>query len=237
MIKTYISLSKFPSKTGQYFYNYFFQKYNLDSVYIPYKSENILESIRNYRSSVCGISISMPFKKEVIQFLDVLDLDVREYRSCNTVKVEDGKLIGFNTDIYGVNNLIPLIGVNDTISILGDGAMASMFARNLKSYFQFSRKLNNWHLRYVDVDVIINCTGIGTVSEESPFDNLPTCKLVIDLSLRPGKLLNQCRNICTKYISGLEFYKFQFIEQFKIYTGLEISEEEFDAARCRFEEI
>lgn len=237
MTKTFISLSKFPSKTGQYFYNYFFNEYSLDCVYVPYKSDNIIESVQSFKNTVSGISISMPFKKEVIEILDIADIDVTTHSSCNTIKVEDELLVGYNTDIYGVDNLIKFIGINDTVSVLGDGSMASMFVKKLKNCHQFSRRLGNWNLRHIDVDVIINCTGLGTINDQSPFDILPNSKLVIDLSIRPNKLLYQCQNSYTKYISGLEFYKFQFIEQFKIYTGLEISQEEFDAARYRFEEI
>jgi shikimate dehydrogenase len=101
-MKKFISLASSPGKTGQYFYNSFFNYYNISATYEPYKTTNLTQSILDAVSDgVEGISITMPFKKAIIPLLDNSDNLVNVYQSCNTVKIIDGKLYGYNCDIEG----------------------------------------------------------------------------------------------------------------------------------------
>ena len=69
-MKTFISLSNYPGSTGKYFYNKFFEYYNIDAVYIPKKSVNLKEDLEQaVLDKVSGISISMPFKQEIIWYI------------------------------------------------------------------------------------------------------------------------------------------------------------------------
>ena len=229
-MKKFISLSKYPGKTGQYYYNKFFQKYNLPYTYNPIATDNLEVSLDNaLKENISGISISMPFKKEVIQHLDSCSEEVRIFNSCNTILVNDGKLIGYNTDYYGALQAISHIDKLDSIAILGNGAMANMFYRILNDHNVklIARNLNNWNTRINQFDIYINSTALGTSTFDSPFDHLPKCKLVIDLAIKENQLFHQCQQTGTKYFSGLDFYKHQFINQFKIYTGLNIDAKEF----------
>lgn len=230
-MKKFISLSQYPGKTGYYYYTKFFQKYNLPYTYEPRGSTDLKSSINQALSeNVSGISISMPFKQQIIDYLDLADQEVIDYNSCNTVLVKDKTLIGYNADYYGALNVIKYIDHSDRVAILGNGSMANMFYKMLKDYnvSLVARNLNNWDMRLNTFDVYINCTSLGTVTTESPFETLPNCKLVIDLALKENQLSNQCNKLGTKYFSGLEFYKHQFLNQFKIYTGLDLYAEEFD---------
>lgn len=230
-MKKFISLSQYPGKTGQHYYTKFFQKYNLPYFYEPIGTTNVKSSI-DYalHENVAGISISMPFKKSVIEYLDNASQEVIDYSSCNTILIQNNKLIGHNADYYGALHAISYIKQYDHVAILGNGSMANMFYKMLKEYNVkiISRSLNNWNTRFDNFDVYINCTSLGTITSESPFNSLPKCRLVIDLALKENQLFNQCNEIGTKYLSGLEFYKHQFINQFKIYTGLNINAKEFD---------
>lgn len=230
-MKKFISLSKYPGKTGQYYYTKFFQKYNLPHVYTPLGIEDIKQGIsKALADKVDGVSVSMPFKKDIIKHLHDASQEVKDFESCNTVIIVDGKLKGFNTDYYGALNAITHIKKTDKIAILGNGAMANMFLKMLNEYnvTQIARKLDNWDVRLEPFDVYINCTALGTIVPISPFTILPKCRLVIDLALKENQLADQCRQRGTKYFSGLEFYKYQFINQFKIYTGLTLDAKEFD---------
>jgi shikimate dehydrogenase len=230
-MKKFISLSKFPGNTGKTFYTNFFKHYNLDYSYDPWGCENLKQSIDVAQNQgVSGISISMPFKQEVLQYLGIKTETVEEFDSCNTILVHNGKLIGYNTDCEGAKHVIKHINKTDSIAILGNGSMATMFIHLLKDYnvTVFARSLNNWHERYNSFNVFINCTALGTSSSLSPFEFLPHTDLVIDLALKENQLSEQCKLSVTKYISGIEFYKFQFLKQFEIYTGIKINEEEFN---------
>jgi shikimate dehydrogenase len=227
----FISLSRYPGTTGQTYYTKFFKKYQLPYVYEPQGTDNLKDSLdRAIEQGVGGISISMPYKQEIIQYLDDVTLPVADHRSCNTIIVDRGLLRGYNSDLHGCKHMLQCILPTDRVSILGDGSMAYMFSKLLESYHSviYSRKSGNWHSRHQDTDVIINCTALGTSSEISPFNQLPRARVVIDLALKDNQLARQCLNSQTKYIPGIEFYKYQFIQQFKIYTGIQINAEEFD---------
>ena len=236
----FYSLSEHPGSFGKFFYNYFFEKYQINSNYQPLgtnaKDFSIVfkELIDN---DAKGISISMPFKSYVINYLDELDDAVVSYKSCNTVKIFDKKTVGYNTDLKGIEYISKLLKNTDTISILGLGCIGSMFTKYLNSHTVtcYSRHLNNFSMRHNDCDVIINCTALGTINKLSPLDYIPqSTSLVIDLAIKENDLKNMCSIANINYISGLEFYKNQFIKQFEIYTGICLSNEELDLAEKVF---
>jgi shikimate 5-dehydrogenase len=223
-MKKYISLSSHPGKTGQYFYTSFFNYYNIDATYTPYKTSNLKQSVADaIHEGIDGISITMPFKNSVISLLDSTDESVDLYESCNTIKIVDGKLYGYNCDIEGVKHVSKQIYINDHISILGDGAIGSMFASylNLHNFQIFSRR-TNWVDCIIETNVLINCTPCGTTAQDKLFESLPLgTRLVIDMSMvTENYLAEQCRISNIQYVSGREFYKQQFLKQFEIYTGI-----------------
>jgi len=231
-MKKFISLASNPGKTGQYFYNSFFNYYNISAIYEPYKTANLTQSILDAVSDrVEGVSITMPFKKDIIPLLDNSDNLVSVYQSCNTVKIINGKLNGYNCDIEGVIHVSQNINVNDRISILGDGAIGSMFAKYLESYnHTIYTRSNNWDDRIAETNVVINCTPCRI-----PYSSLPVgTRLVIDMSVTKNYLEEQCSISNIRYVSGREFYKCQFLRQFEIYTGIKPQSEVYDIFAEKF---
>lgn len=230
-MRHYISVSKYPGKQGQYFYTEFFKLHNLDADYTPMAvtRDSLPDILNNARTNgTCGISVSMPFKNAVIEYLDVVDKSVMEYQTCNTIVVNDGKLIGYNADLAGVVYIGSLIHPAEHISILGNGSMGNLFAQYLynagyEHVSIYSRSLGNWDDRHIPTDVIINCTAVGTINTDSPMLCLTNkTSLVVDLSVTPGLLETQCAQKHVHYVSGNEFYQRQFLEQYKIYTGINV---------------
>jgi shikimate 5-dehydrogenase len=226
-MKTFISLSNYPGSTGKYFYNKFFEYYSIDAEYIPKKSVNLKEDLEKaILDNVSGISLSMPFKQEVLSYLDKKTANVEIYGTCNTVKLENDLLVGYNADINGLYQISKFIKPTDRITILGIGAMGQMFISYLEeSHYGnlniCARSLGTWDNRHAASDVIVNCTAFGTATIDSPLDFIPpNANLVIDLAIKNNNLEQQCIHNRTKYISGKEFYKFQFLQQFEIYTGI-----------------
>ena len=229
-MKKFISLSEYPGTTGQYYYTKFFNQNNIDATYTPRGTDNLAQALAiALEEKVDGISISMPYKKEVIQYLDQSDSLVTQYQSCNTVLVKNKKLFGFNTDFYGAEYVISQIPDHLPVSILGDGSIGSMIKVMLKNDpLIISRKSNNWNDRHTLQGVVINCTSFGTATPDSPFSSIPQLDLVIDLAIKNNQLEEQCRKAGIKYIRGIEFYKYQFQKQFEIYAGTAIDVREFE---------
>jgi shikimate 5-dehydrogenase len=238
-MKKYYSISEYPGTTGSYYYNTFFNKHNIDATYTPVKAtvdtfEQTLTDLKN--NGAAGISISMPFKHLVLNYLDSKSLDVVTYNSCNTILNTDGFLTGYNTDLAGVMAAVANIKYYEKTLILGNGCIGRMFYKYMKllGYSDVklvSRNLNNWENRHKVCDILINCTALGTVNNSSPLDRLDdNTRLIIDLSIKTGKLCEQSLEKSVEYMSGMEFYKNQFIKQHFIYTGIKVSEDDFNIA-------
>ena len=103
-----ISCSSKPSNFGAFLYNYLFKKNNLNILYIPVKSSSSKSIVNTIKGlNVIGASISMPFKKKIINHLDKIIGDAKATKSVNTVLNKD-MLIGYNTDVYGFEKSCPL---------------------------------------------------------------------------------------------------------------------------------
>lgn len=236
-MKKFISLSKFPGKTGQYFYTEFFKHYNINATYEPLACTNIEQAITQaVDNGVSGISVSMPFKQSIIPYLNKKHPYVALYNSCNTIIINKGQTHGYNADLAGVEYVCKYINKNDKITILGAGAIGSMFVKYLEEeHYEnlnvCARNLSTWNERYKSADIIINCTALGTSTEESPYmlgQIPPNARLVIDLAIKDNEFKQQCQNYSIKYVSGREFYRSQFLKQFEIYTGIKPSEQVYD---------
>lgn len=225
MIKKYVSVSKYPGKTGEHYYKQFFKHYNISATYAAIGTDNLKRTISwALDNNVSGVSISMPFKTEILSMLNGASNECVNYNTCNTVVVTDGKLFGYNCDFYGMVEVTKNINKSDTVTILGNGAMGKMFAKYLSNYNVTVCARNNgtWDNRHNNTNVIINCTGLGTSTTSSPYTEIPKeCNLVIDLAVATNHLQQQCNALGVKYCSGREFYKHQFLNQFKIYTDIE----------------
>ena len=231
-MKKFISLSQYPGKTGEYFYTEFFKHYNVDATYTPLACADVEQSIKDaIEDGVSGISISMPFKRAVTPLLNNRHPYVDLYNSCNTIKIDKGITHGYNADLAGVEHVCKYINKTDKITILGAGAIGSMFIKYLEEEYYgnlnvCARNLGTWNERYKPANIIINCTALGTISDESPYmlgQIPPDTRLVIDLAIKNNEFKQQCQNYNIKYVSGREFYRSQFLKQFEIYTGIKSS--------------
>lgn len=226
-MKQFQSLAQYPGTTGTYYYNKFFEYYGISAEYSAVKCLNIVSGIESaVAAGVSGVSVTMPYKQSVLSMLDIITCDANLYQSCNTIVNDSGMLTGYNTDIAGVAWSLSDIDVNSDIIVLGSGAMAQQYLRylHLNKYTrvrQISRSQGNWHLRNDACTVLINCTAMGTLNSQSPVDSVES-SVVIDLSIKPGDLAQQCLNDRVKYLSGAEFYQQQFQKQFEIYTGIKV---------------
>ena len=138
-------------------------------------------SERNFR----GINVTIPYKRDVIPYLDVLDKKAEKIGAVNTVVNRGGRLYGYNTDFDGMRAMLERAKIElsgKKVLILGTGGTgrtAAALSEELgaKEVLKVSRSGRDGALTYgeclekqTDADVIINTTPCGMYPDT---DNLP----------------------------------------------------------------
>jgi len=120
-----------------FIHNYGFKAHNLNMVYVNHnvKKEDLKDAIAGIKAmGYIGANVTYPHKVEVIDYLDEVSKEAKLIGSVNTIKNENGKLVGYNTDglgfIYGLNQEEIKIE-NKTICLLGAGGSARSIAITL----------------------------------------------------------------------------------------------------------
>ncbi len=114
-------------------HNAAFQKLGLNFVYLAFRVENIADAIRGIRAlgNVRGFSVTIPHKVSAIRYLDEVEPTARQIGAINTIVVDDGKLIGYNTDASGALRALRDGGVElqgQRVVMLGSGGAARAIA-------------------------------------------------------------------------------------------------------------
>lgn len=120
---------------SELFFREKFDRENIDASYSLYPLESIRELPALLASSgLRGFNVTIPYKEEVIPYLDSLDPEAEAVGAINCVKITDGMLRGYNTDIYGFrNSLLEFIGdLRPSALVLGTGGAAKAVAHVLK---------------------------------------------------------------------------------------------------------
>jgi len=90
----------------------------------PDKLEFILPYLKEY---FCGFNCTIPHKEKIIPYLDELDVRANWCRSVNTVKIQDGRMVGYSTDGIGMVGALELEGISldkKNVLITGAGGVA-----------------------------------------------------------------------------------------------------------------
>jgi shikimate dehydrogenase len=176
------------SLSQQYFTQKFIDQGIEDCVYERFSIPSLgdLHDILKTHPDLCGFNITIPYKKEVLAFLTERSKAVEEVGACNCVKIIDGNLIGYNTDVIGFeNSLIPFLKpTHNKALVLGTGgaALAIVYVlQKLGIHFSYvSRTATSGQLTYNDLDasvmashtLIINTTPLGM------FPNIEACPAI-----------------------------------------------------------
>lgn len=170
-----------------------FEKEKINSTYENFEIDNIdkfPEIIKN-NPELFGLNVTIPYKKQVLQFLDKKDYLVEKTGACNTIKIicsgEKVVLQGFNTDVPGfmesLLNFIP--DTNLKALVLGSGGASKSVRFVLDeleiSYLTVARKPVTGEISYETVTkeilddhkLIINTTPLGTYPHVESFPLLP----------------------------------------------------------------
>lgn len=196
------------------FFNEKFKNEGIDAVYERYELSQIdlLPEIIASNPELCGLNVTIPYKQQIMQYLDELSEEAREIGAVNVVKVtHNGKnvhLKGFNSDVIGFSRSIePLLEKHHKKAlILGTGGAAQAIDYGLKQLGLETIKVSRYErpdtIQYDKITpdvikeykVIINCTPIGMYPNTEECPNLPyeamdSQHLLYDLIYNPDTTL------------------------------------------------
>ena len=155
------------------------------------------------REDIGGLNVTIPYKREVMAFCDVIDEGAKAIGSVNTLVRRGGKLYGYNTDIDGFLYMlrrarISLMGKK--VVVLGSGgasltAQAAAKREGAREVVVVSRtgpdNYENLPQRHGDAEALVNTTPVGMWPrlEEAPVDLrlLPAVTDVVDVIYNPGR--------------------------------------------------
>lgn len=238
-------------------HNIAFKEKEMNRVFVPFQTSDldefmrrmVMPETREVDLNLRGFSVTNPHKKEIIRYLDRLDETAKKIGAVNTVKIENGKLLGYNTDAHGF--IAPLKKVFNSlkgkrVAIAGTGGAARACTHALKQEGAdvtiYARKPRNavalaeeFDVRYGNatnsfrpgtVDILVNATPLGTKggNENAAIvsgNQLNGIKLIYDLVYNPleTQLLFEARQAGIQAIGGLEMLVAQGAKQFEIWIG------------------
>ncbi|MCB0628984.1 MAG: shikimate dehydrogenase [Saprospiraceae bacterium] len=175
---------------------YFSEKFTRENIaysyyeLFPIQSIDELPALIVRHPNLRGLNVTIPYKQQVLPFMDQLDEGAAAVGAVNTIKVANGRLLGFNSDVYGFEQsllkAIQKLGYQpDSALILGTGgaarAAAFVLDRQAISYRFVSRNKGDNTLSYPEVDqaimqenhLIINTTPLGMSPNVDTFPDIP----------------------------------------------------------------
>lgn len=172
---------------------YFTEKFEKEGIkgcayeLFPIPSIDELPALLAQYPELCGFNITIPYKEQVLSYLQHQNDKVKDIQACNCVRIDDGILTGYNTDVLGFEQSLLQLWKphHDRALILGTGGVSKAVEyvlRNLKIEYTFvSRRSTGDHLSYdqLTADIIkshpliINTTPLGTYPNTTEAPPIP----------------------------------------------------------------
>lgn len=205
---------------------------------------NIKEFMRD--NSLSGINVTIPYKQEILPFLDEISPEAEKIGAVNTVFRSGDSLIGFNTDYFGFGEMLRYHGIsfqNKTVLVLGNGGAAKAVVAYLsdngaKKVYIVSRNsatdprvISYDELRGLNDYVIVNTTPVGM------YPNVNACAVsddiiekscaVTDLIYNPKDtlLIQKAKQYSKPCCSGMYMLVAQAVKAQEIWRNIKVSYE------------
>jgi shikimate dehydrogenase len=229
-------------------HNAAFGALGVNGVYVAFPVTDLAQAVAGLRGlNIQGVSVTIPFKEEIIPLLDELDPQAARMAAVNTVVRREGRLVGFNTDWLGavsaLNEQTDLKGRQ--VLILGAGGAARAIA--------FGVQQQGGEVAVTDVEagkaqalardlglaalplealadsratILINATPVGMAPDTQAIpinpELLDRFTLVMDIVYRPldTRLWQEAKSRGCRAIDGLQRLIHQATAQFELWTGL-----------------
>ena len=232
-------------------HNYWIKNNSINAIYEKQKlNEDEIESLilEVKKKKLSGINVTVPFKKKVIPYLDRLSLEAESTQSVNTIYLDNGVVVGHNTDIggfeLGIKNL-KFDVVGKKIFILGAGGVVPsiIFALNkmevseiivsnrtkdraegLKGLFK-NLKIVDWGV-IPEFNMIINATSVGLKKDDQinlDFSKVGKNKFFYDIIYNPKEtnFLKIGKRMGNDTENGKLMFIYQAFIAFKLWHGVE----------------
>ena len=231
-------------------YNAAFEALGLNYAYVPLVVKDLKKAVEGIRHlGISAVGVTIPYKIELIPFLDELDDNAKRIGAVNVVLNKEGKLIGGNTDgegaVMALKEKTKIKGKK--VILLGAGGAARAIAFAIKDAggeliilnrtvadAQVLAKavgvkfgdLNKLESEIKSADVLINSTSVGMFPKE---DESLVSKELLHSSLiiqevvsnpRETKLLNDAKSIGCQTVFADKMLFWQGVLKFEMYTGI-----------------
>lgn len=197
------------------FFNEKFRSENICAEYVNFEIPTIedFNKVLKANPTLCGLNVTIPYKEQVIGYLDELDKDAAAIGAVNVIKIDRSKgklkLIGYNSDVLGFTQSIEglLEPHHKKALILGTGGASKAINYGLKqlgleTLFVSRNRHNDNTITYSeltpeimnDYKVIVNCTPVGMYPKadecpDIPYECITPEHLLYDLLYNPDTTL------------------------------------------------
>ncbi|MEG9328834.1 shikimate dehydrogenase [Salinimicrobium catena] len=225
---------------------YFTEKFRREGISATYENFDLQDiskfsEVLKKNPELQGLNVTIPYKEQIIPFLDELDPVAAEIGAVNTIKfINNGQLIGYNTDHFGFTEAIRphLKEHHKKALILGTGGASKAVHYALKalgmevrfvsrtpaekvlSYYELNKST------FSEYTVIVNCTPLGTFPGTDQFPPVPTDffsskHLVFDLIYNPPvtKLMEIARSKGATVVNGQRMLELQAEKAWDIWNS------------------
>jgi 3-dehydroquinate dehydratase/shikimate dehydrogenase len=231
-----------------------FRRETVNAVYLALQTPDLKDLAKLVQEiPLQGLSVTMPFKQDILPLLENTDPLTAKIGACNTVlRAQDGKLYGFNTDVAGITvpleRRMPLKGAKVLVLGAGGSGRAAVFGlrekgaevhilnRTPETATKLAKQsgakvFKRDQLAKTTFDIVINSTPIGMAGNKGAQlldDKELNAKLVFDLVYNPIEtpLIRLARQKGIPIVTGVEMFVQQGARQFEIWTGKPAPEEE-----------
>lgn len=187
-----------------------FARESIDAQYLNFEIPDVamLPDVLRNNPELRGLNVTLPHKQAVIPLLDEMSKEAKEIGAVNVIRVRNGKLKGFNSDIIGFTNSIKplLMPHHKKALILGTGGASKAIRVGLNrlgiEWTYVSRSPREGMITYEDITaetlqaytVIVNCSPVGMFpnvaqAPDIPYDCLSDKHLLFDLVYNPEETL------------------------------------------------
>lgn len=228
---------------------YFTEKFSNENIndceYQNFEIKNLQKEIPELKNNplLSGLNVTIPYKSDIITFLDTISAECSEINACNCIKIHNGRWSGFNTDVTGFEkSFVPHLQPHHKKAlILGTGGSSKAVAYVLKKkgieFLFVSRKkdVSSGVINYESISsllmqeysIIINTTPAGmfpNVEEYPPlpYEYISDKHYFFDLVYNPPKtvFLSKAETMGAAINNGSDMLSIQAEESWKIWNNL-----------------